>query len=214
MIRLTLCAARLLPIDMDFASKKEAREQLLAKRLAITPELKQWRDTELCKSIARLHEFMEADTLLLYSPVRGEPDITPLAFLAWTLKKAVAFPISNTATLTLTFKEVSSLSELRVGAYGILEPDIKAKNAKMTKKTLCIVPALSFDMHGFRLGYGKGFYDRFLADFSGVSVGAIYDSLISRELPTNGTDIPAHIVISETGVLYTNEILQKERGYR
>ncbi len=199
---------------MDFANKKEAREILLAKRLAIPEDIKNRSDCELFKAITRLPEYINADTILLYVPFRGEPDLSGVVMLALLQRKKVALPISNTETLTLTFKQVSFKETLYEGAYGILEPSANAKDAVITEKTLCIVPALSFDMRGYRLGYGKGYYDRFLADFPGVSVGAVYESLLTHELPTNATDIPVDIVITETGVLYTNEILKKERGER
>ncbi len=198
--------------DMNFATKKEARKYFLEKRLAISETSKKHSDSCLFRAIARMPEYTNADTLLIYSPIKGEPDLSALALLALLEKKKVAFPISDPETLTLTFKRVKRPLKLHEGPYGILQPYDKARNVRITQKTLCIVPALSFDLRGHRLGYGKGYYDRFLADFKGISLGAVYDDMLTRRLPADDTDVPVDIVITETGVLYANEILKKERG--
>lgn len=155
----------------------------------------------LCDGIAMLKDYADADILLLYFPTRSEPDLTPLAHLAWHDGKQVAFPISRTDSLTLDFRIVTSLGELAAGAYGIPEPRENAPRAALTERTLCVVPALALDRDGYRLGYGKGYYDRFLSSFVGRSLAAIHSSLICERLPRNDTDIPLVTIITETGAI-------------
>ena len=155
----------------------------------------------LCDGIAMLKDYADADILLLYFPTRSEPDLTTLAHLAWRDGKQVAFPISHTDSLTLDFRIVSSLDELSAGAYGIREPDESAPRATLTERTLCVVPALAVDRGGYRLGYGKGYYDRFLSSFVGRSLVAILSSLVCERLPRNDTDIPLNTIITETGAI-------------
>ena len=155
----------------------------------------------LCDGIAMLKDYADADILLLYFPTRSEPDLTTLAHLAWRDGKQVAFPISRTDSLTLDFRIVSSLDELSAGAYGIREPDESAPRATLTERTLCVVPALAVDRGGYRLGYGKGYYDRFLSSFVGRSLVAIHSSLVCERLPRNDTDIPLNTIITETGAI-------------
>ena len=64
----------------------------------------------------------------------------------------------------------------------------------------CVVPALALDENGFRLGYGKGYYDRFLRDFAGTSVCALLNGFSCKVLPHDENDIPVNITIFETGV--------------
>ena len=109
----------------------------------------------------------------------------------------MAFPISDPKTCTLSFRLVSSLSELSPGAYGIFEPTADAPFAENDFLTLCVVPAVSFDRFGFRLGYGKGFYDRFLADFHGKSVGLIDSRLLTDSLPRDEFDKSVDLIITE-----------------
>ena len=155
----------------------------------------------LCNGIAMLKDYADADILLLYFPARSEPDLTPLARLAWRDGKRVAFPISRTDSLTLDFRIISSLDKLSTGAYGIPEPCENAPRATLTERTLCVVPALAVDRDGYRLGYGKGYYDRFLSSFVGRSLVAIHSSLVCERLPRNDTDIPLNTIITETGAI-------------
>ncbi|MBP3370790.1 MAG: hypothetical protein J6L85_08565 [Clostridia bacterium] len=71
----------------------------------------------------------------------------------------------------------------------------------MSSNTICIVPALAIDRDGYRLGYGKGYYDRFLCDFEGVSIVPIHSSLVCERLPRNNTDIQVKIIVTETGAI-------------
>ena len=155
----------------------------------------------LCDGIAMLKDYEDADILLLYFPTRSEPDLTLLARLAWRDGKRVAFPISRTDSLTLDFRIVRDLDELAAGAYGIFEPRESAPMAALTERTLCVVPALAVDRDGYRLGYGKGYYDRFLSSFVGRSLVAIHSSLVCERLPRNDTNIPLNTIITETGAI-------------
>jgi len=148
-----------------------------------------------------LDEFISADTVLIFSPTRNEPDLIPVAIEAWSRGKLVAFPISQTGDCTLDFRIVSSMNELQAGAYGIYEPRNTATKATFTERTLCIVPALAVDKNGFRLGYGKGYYDRFLSSFKGVSVCALLSDFSCELLPHDEKDVPVDITIFETGVV-------------
>lgn len=112
----------------------------------------------------------------------------------------VAVPVSHEEDCSMSFYYINSLEELKVGTYGILEPDEnKAKKAHFNKNTVCFVPALSFDKNGFRLGFGKGYYDRFLSSFSGITVGLCYEECMSEKLVHDKFDQAVQNVITEKG---------------
>lgn len=114
----------------------------------------------------------------------------------------VAVPVSHPRDCSMSFYYINSLGELKEGIYGILEPDEnEAKKANFNEKTVCFVPALSFDKKGFRLGFGKGYYDRFLSSFSGVTVGLCYEECISEKLIHDKFDQAVQSVITEKGFL-------------
>ena len=181
------------------ADKKKARLELSKIRADIYD--KQKYSELLCNGIEALKEYKDADVILLYFPTRSEPDISPLADIARRDGKKIAFPISVTKDCTLDFRFISSPDELEIGAYGIREPRADAERATLSERTLCIVPALAVDTDGYRLGYGKGYYDRFLSTFEGNAVVAIHSSLVCERLPRNDTDIPIKTIITETGAI-------------
>lgn len=181
------------------ADKQKARLELAKIRADIYD--KQKYSELLCNGIEALKEYKDADVILLYFPTRSEPDISPLADIARRDGKKIAFPISVTKDCTLDFRFISSPDELEIGAYGIREPRADAERATLSERTLCIVPALAVDTDGYRLGYGKGYYDRFLSAFKGSAVVAIHSSLVCERLPRNDTDIPVKTIITETGAI-------------
>lgn len=187
------------------AEKSELRAHLSAVRKSISKEEKLLLDRTLVDLASRLPEFIDSDTLLCYYPIKSEPNILPLAELALSLGKAVAFPISHREGATLTFHQIRDLSALRSGEYGIPEPDASLATPKDLSRAVCIVPALSVDKFGKRLGYGGGYYDRFLENFEGTSLCLIYSALCVDRLPTDEHDISVDMIITEKGGVYVNE---------
>ena len=152
--------------------------------------------------IISLKEFCEANIILAYYHINDEINTVPIIEHALREGKRVALPISSTVDYTLTFRLISSLDELKNGAYSIPEPTEDAEIFNNETKALCIVPGLSFDRSGNRLGYGKGFYDRFLSEFNGTTVGLCYSEFLLDKLPTDKNDRTVDIVVSDTEEVY------------
>lgn len=182
---------------LEFNSKADARKHFFALRSSIDESDRKQKSIEICKKIIALPEFSACDALFIYAPIKSEADPTYLFDEAKKRGIRVAFPISVTSTFTLDFRFIDSLDELSIGAYGIREPRPDSQRASFTPRSICIVPALAFDALGNRLGYGKGFYDRFLNNFSGLSIGITYNELKCDRLPTQSTDIPVDIIITD-----------------
>ena len=180
--------------------KKALRAEYKSRRKAIPTSGKQKLDSLIRKRITETPEFRKAKTVLLYAPVQGEIDLLPLAQVCRELGKEVGFPISMSDG-TLQFRSPESGESLITGTYGIPEPPKTAKESTLDEHTLCIVPALTFDRNGNRLGYGKGYYDRFLQHFTGMTMGAVYQKLIADELPAEPHDRPVDMLVHEGGVL-------------
>ena len=179
--------------------KSAARKFFLEQRALLSKEQIELLSARLCDTLCSLDAFKRADTLLFYYPTRREPELFAAMETAIEMKKSIAFPISLTDSLTLDFRTVASTSELKKGTYGILEPSSDAPRAKFGRDTLCVVPALAFDKRGYRLGYGKGYYDRFLKDFPGKSVGLCFEPFLTDTLPIDKNDIAVDIIITNTG---------------
>ena len=184
--------------------KKQLRATYKALRAKITGERKTAFDDAICERIISLSSFRFADTVLIYAPIGSEINVDKIALRSLELGKRVAYPVCNTDVREMTFKYISSLDELISGAYSIPEPSVDSERYSNANHPLCIVPALAFDTHGFRLGYGGGYYDKFLKKFSGVVLGVSYESLIADTLPRGIYDVPVNIIITEERSIIPN----------
>lgn len=184
------------------AEKKRLRAHFSAIRAAIPAAEKAALDAALCHAIAAHPAFADCDTLLCFSPVRDEPNFTALYELARKRGVKTAFP--RCVGAQMTFHVIQDENELEKARFGIQAPRESAPLATCTARTLCLLPALSVARDGTRLGYGGGFYDRFLADFSGVTLLPIYSTLVCDALPREQTDIPVSHILTEKGELLSN----------
>ena len=189
-------------IEDIIQSKKEKRSFYRKKRKDISKAQKEMLDKMLFDRVISLKEFRESSVVLAYYPINDEINTIPIIEYALREGKRVALPISSTIDYTLTFHFISSLKEIKNGAYSIPEPSEDSEIFNKETKALCIVPGLIFDRTGNRLGYGKGFYDRFLSDFNGITVGLCYSDFLLDKLPIDENDRAVDIVVSDTEEVY------------
>ncbi len=183
--------------------KDELRHSYLEKRAAMDRSVKQARDAAICKSAQGLVSFRFAEFVLLYAAMDNEIDVSALAEAAFKAGKKVAFPRSDKETHTMRYHFVSSLDELKSDTYGIAEPSPDAPvydPERESGSAVCFVPGLLYDKAGYRLGYGKGFYDRYLSAFSGCKIGVIYSDYILPTVPRGRYDVALDILLTEKGV--------------
>ena len=162
-------------------------------------------DNRICSRILSLVSYRFAETVLLYSPIKSEIDITPVALAALKAGKRVAFPRCSPDGSLMQFHYVRSLDELEPGMYSIPEPRSDApvfdkKSLEAGNGCLCLIPALIYDKSGYRIGYGKGYYDRYLQDFHGTKAGVIYNALIAASVPHGKFDLKVDFTVNEKGV--------------
>lgn len=144
--------------------------------------------------------FRYADTVLAYFPTGDEIDILRSVSEAFKRGKTVAFPLCGN-DCTMTFRAVTSTDELIPDKYGIPAPSHDAPEVVCSDSTICLVPGFVFDRSGLRLGYGKGYYDRFLSGFPGTSVGITYSGFLLPSIPHGRFDRRVSAIICETGVI-------------
>jgi 5-formyltetrahydrofolate cyclo-ligase len=116
------------------------------------------------------------------------------------MEKRVALPRCE-GDGKMNFYYINSVNDLKKGAYGIQEPNEKCALFEGRDSALCIVPALSYDKHGHRLGYGGGYYDRFLSKFSGKTVGICYEENICDSLMHGKYDRPVTLIVTEKRIV-------------
>lgn len=178
--------------------KNLLRQQNMQFRDDLSAEKKENMDQAMLKRILALHEYAAADVVYTYVSKVSEPDTAVLITTALKAGKHVAVPRCLPKTLEMEFLEIFSLSELELGTYGVLEPvPEKCRPVRATASAFCVVPGLAFDSQGYRLGYGKGYYDRFLSKFSGFTVGLCYSGCVRWNLPHGFYDRPVNMLITE-----------------
>lgn len=196
--------------------KKQLRAACRERRAAIPLEGKKRLDEMIRRHIARSEVFNEAETVLLYAPIKDEIDLLPLASVCFERGKRVAFPVTNRQEGRMEFRYLERGNRLVTSGeegFYIPEPPADAEICIPNEKTLCILPGLCFDRFGNRLGYGKGFYDRFLEDFEGKTLGAVYERLMVTDVPTEPHDRRADFIVHERGLIDTKQEWKKaERG--
>ena len=187
--------------------KDEIRRDYIEKRNTMDPALKAARDKKICSFATSLAGYRYAKYVLLYAPLDGEIDVMPIAADALAKGKTVAFPRCNKEKHTMNFHIVTSLDELVEDSYGIREPSESLPIYQPDEEgvAVCFVPGLVYDKNGYRIGYGKGFYDRYLSNFSGNIIGVVYSDFILPSVPKGKYDVSLNILLSEKGVTVTGE---------
>ena len=178
-------------------TKKELRILCKEKRKAI--ENKGKKSADIAGKILAMAEVQKADTFFLFYPIKGEINLLPIAEFAWQKGKTVGFPLCEDKDGAMTFRKVGSLDELMDGSFGTKEPSPDAPLAEPMNAVI-FLPALAVDKKGHRLGYGKGYYDRYLAKYADLKpfkICAIYKDLIFEEIPHDEYDIPCDVVVWE-----------------
>ncbi len=178
-------------------SKSEIRKELLRRRSSLDEEEKERLSQSICLRIASLPEYKGAHNILFFYPVKGEPDIRALLIRAIKEGRALLPKVKGK---DLSLHRVSSLSNLSPGAYGIPEPSA-GEEEDPSCIDLLLVPGVGFDLEGFRLGWGKGYYDRLLKRAGGTKVGVAFSFQVLERLPRDHWDVPVDAVVTEKEVI-------------
>lgn len=187
-------------------AKSELREELMKLRDSFSQEEREKAEKRMTELFFSLASVRYAKNLLLYSPIKSEPDVSELAERGMSLGKRVALPVSDPSEPKMEYFFIDGEGRLEKGAFGIPEPSKDSERYEGDGALdICVVPAVAFDRKGHRLGYGKGYYDRFLSGFMGVKVGLCMSSLLLDSLPSGRFDVPVNVIITEKGVLIPNE---------
>lgn len=180
--------------------KKELRKELRKKRKLI--DKKSEKDAYIRENLICSDLYLDAETILFYAALDDEIDVDECILDALMLGKKVALPVCINDKGDMKFYYISSMSDLKSGFFGVREPDA-ALCQEVTDfcNSICVVPGIAYDKNGYRLGYGKGYYDRFMKNNISLFVGLCYNELIEDELPKGDFDIPVKYIITQNGFI-------------
>ncbi len=191
--------------------KAELRKQMKQKKEQLTEKEIFFYSREIIKNLMEQKEYQECQTILTYANFNQEVITIGLIRQALAEKKTVALPrIEGTKNdRRMEFYQITALEDLESGYDSILEPKEEIiEPIRETKEALMILPGLAFDKDGARLGYGGGFYDRYLKHHGvRAAIGLCYDFqlLPAGEIPTEETDHRATKILTPTRILSSND---------
>lgn len=190
-------------MDTATLEKQRLREERLAAREALSEQERSVLDDRITQKLLATSEYAEATTVLTYVSVSSE--VSTRMFIERALRdgKTVAVPRCLPGHC-LEFVAIVSLEQLVAAPFNLLEPakELPAVTEDQKNNSICIVPALLVDTKGYRLGYGAGFYDRFLSTYPGKKICLAYQQNLSQTmLPHTASDVAVDVVITESDVL-------------
>ena len=171
------------------------RKKYKTARTEMSEEEKTLKDEKVCRNLLSTNAFERAEQVLLYSATPIEIETVGIFQNALNSGKKILYPRCLDKG-RMTYHYIDDLSQLRPSAFNILEPISTAPEYKSGNSDICIVPALAYDVEGYRMGYGGGFYDRFLSrEPDHPTVALCYDFQVMEKIETETFDIPVDVVL-------------------
>lgn len=154
---------------MSLEKKRELRKTVLARRDALSEQDREEKSECIANAVIHMKEFENSTAILLYDSIRSEVKTTAIAQEARRKNKKLYYP--RVTGKTMEFYLMDDETEMEIGSYGICEPKLeplKAYVPKVEDGLLIIIPGVGFDEDGNRIGYGGGYYDKYLATLESV----------------------------------------------
>ncbi|WP_111875519.1 5-formyltetrahydrofolate cyclo-ligase [Aerococcus tenax] len=184
------------------SKKSRLRQKIKTKRQALPQSYYHWANEIISDKLVNFSIFNQAKRILLFSSLPFEFNTQELIRFCFKQGIQVILPRVHGKSLDLYYIDESTTYQK--SRYGILEPQANSPQADISRLDLIILPCLSCNRQGQRLGYGGGYYDHLLADFKGITIIPYFDKLMTSDIPCKDYDIKADYIISESGIVSTN----------
>jgi len=183
----------------EMLSKKEQRKLIHEKIASLPDDYIVDSNALLFSMVTSLEEYRASQNIMLFYSVKREPDTVRIAEDALASGKTVAFPYCYRDGI-MDARVVTSLDEMEEAMLGIPAPPDTAKVIAPEELDLILVPALAYDTEGYRIGYGGGYYDRFLPKTDAFTIGLAREQLLMKHAPREPHDIAVNCIITELNV--------------
>jgi 5-formyltetrahydrofolate cyclo-ligase len=180
--------------------KSSLRKLLLGRRDNLSADFMKIASKQIQKNLKKIEAYREAQTIASYYSIGSEVRTQDIMQEIISNGKTLALPKVDGDELV--FYNVKKFEDLEKGEFGIMEP--KENCPVVDKFDIILVPAVAMTRAGLRLGYGRGFYDRFLSDKNITSVALTYSKLVVKHIPKSNNDVPIHWVVTEDDVIKTS----------
>lgn len=182
--------------------KEEMRNRMLEQRTSISQADYYGASAEIIGRLKEQQEYQSARTIHCYVSMNQRREVETQELIREMLRKSmpVVVPVTNFADGTLHHFRLRSFDDLQENKWGVLEPE-QGQQVSPNELDLVIVPMVAADESCNRMGYGQGFYDRFLSQVSAPKIGLIYEQNVVEALPTEEFDVPMDKIITNTRVI-------------
>ncbi|CCP22280.1 5-formyltetrahydrofolate cyclo-ligase [Bacillus velezensis UCMB5036] len=179
--------------------KAQIRTDIKAKLSDMTESEWEKKCRSMRETLFSLKEWKQARVIAVTISTRLEIPTRPIIEQAWKEKKQVCIPKCFPQTGAMEFRTFSAYDQLETVYAGLSEP-IESLTEKAAQKDidLVIVPGVAFDREGFRIGYGGGYYDRYLSGYKGRTVSLLFDCQLTDRIPRMPHDIPVDKIVTES----------------
>lgn len=182
--------------------KKELRAKYRSIRKEMPSQLKAKYDEQIQEKFLSTPMYQKAKKILCFVSTELEVDTFGILKKAFDDKKIVAVPKCLNEKGSMKFYEIQSFDDLEKATFSLWEPKInQCKELKNFEDAICILPGFAYDRDGYRIGFGKGYYDRFLHKYDGIKIAVCYNECISSKLPHGKYDIAADYVVTPKYIL-------------
>jgi 5-formyltetrahydrofolate cyclo-ligase len=181
-------------------AKETVRSRILSQRKQFSEEERNRKSSMICRKLLSQEWYETIKQILVYSAVQKEVDLGEFIRQAWKDGKILYFP--KVFGKTMEFFRADSPADLKKGSFGVAEPWDESRPYEAAHQNLILVPGVAFSGNGARIGYGKGYYDRYFGrwnekDISYTAIGIAFDFQVIQEFKTDSNDICMHRIITE-----------------
>jgi 5-formyltetrahydrofolate cyclo-ligase len=182
--------------------KKEIRARIQEQLHKLPLEKYEELSKKLCEKVLNEPSIIEGNTIAV--TISNYPEVNTRFFIEtlWQQGKKVVVPKCHPATREMTFYAITSFEQLEVAYAQIQEPIVQVCEVVQKEEIdVCIVPGIVFDQRGYRIGFGGGYYDRFLKDFEQPTLSLAFDIQFVKEVPVNKYDQKIKQLVLQNTVL-------------
>jgi len=188
-------------------TKDGLRNEILQKRDSLSADERDTKSTIISIQLLSSEEFKRSSKIFTYASYGSEVSTSYLIQKALLLGKEICVPRVNFKDSSMHPVKISSLESLKPNKVGIPEPGFFSSKINPMKIDVVLVPAAVFDLHGHRIGSGKGFYDRYLSAYKNHAaiIGVAYDFQVVEDIPEEPHDVKVHKIITEKRIINCHE---------
>lgn len=188
---------------MDLKNKKDIRRFVLEKRDKLEPDTKVELDKKIFSELINSEAYKNASVIFVFVSFKSEVDTHEIIKQALKDSKTICVPRINAKEREMEIFKINSLEELKEGYYGILEPGEDCPAVNGNNIDIVLMPGAAFDRQGGRIGYGGGFYDRFLSRMNKKvdKIALAYDFQILDRVPMDEFDVRVDGIVTNEGYI-------------